>query len=135
VVVALWWLRRPRGMELRDELAGYVGISPWMIGFLAFTAFPIVLSLLLAFTKWSGMARLDTAQYVGLDNLRGLLGSDAKFGRALYVTALYALLAVPSSQIAALIAAMLMNHEFKGIGVFRAAWYLPSVLAGVGVAV
>ena len=50
------------------------------------------------------------------------------------VTAWYALLAVPTGQIAALVAAMLINHEFKAIGVFRAIWYLPSVLAGVGMA-
>ena len=106
-----------------------------MIGFVAFTAFPIVLSLLLAFTRWSALLTLDKAQWVGLDNFRELLGFDATFRRALYVTSWYALLAVPSSQIVALLAAVLLNRESRGIGVFRAIWYLPSVLAGVGMAI
>ena len=135
VAAAVWWWRRPRGSTFREELAGCGMISPWAIGFLAFTAFPIVLSLLLAFTKWSGMTTLPFAQFVGWDNFRALWRSDDTFRRALFVTAWYALLAVPTGQLAALLAAMLMNHDFKGIGSFRAIWYLPSVLAGVGMAV
>lgn len=130
-----WWRRRPKGMAFREELAGGAMVSPWVIGFVVFTAFPIVLSLLLAFTKWSGMTTLDHAQFVGWDNFWALWQSDDTFRRALRVTAWYALLAVPTGQAAALLAALLMNHEFKGIGVFRAVWYLPSVLAGVGMAV
>jgi multiple sugar transport system permease protein len=132
---ALWWRRRPGSLALREELAGMAMVSPWVVGFLAITAFPVVLSLLLAFTRWSGMLTLDRAEWVGLDNFRELVGYDATFRRALVVTALYALLAVPSSQVAALIAALLLNREVRGIGVFRAIWYLPSVLAGVGMAI
>lgn len=134
-LLGVWWLRRPRGMTFREELAGSAMISPWAIGFLSFTAFPIVLSLILAFTKWNGLTTLDFAQYLGLDNFRSLLTDDGTFLKALRITAWYALLAVPSSQIVALLAAMLMNYDWKSIGVFRAVWYLPSVLAGVGMAV
>ena len=134
-IAALWWFRRPNKLAFREELAGMTMISPWVIGFVGITAFPIVLSLLLAFTRWSGMVTLDHAEWVGWDNFRELLGYDATFRRALYVTTLYAVLAVPSSQIAALVAAMLLNHEVKGIGIYRAIWYLPSVLAGVGMAI
>lgn len=135
VIAAIWWMRRPRGLEFRDEVAGSAMVSPWVIGFGLFTAFPIVMSLLLAFMHWSGMSTLDTAQWVGLDNFRSMWKFDATFQRALWVTAFYALLAVPTGQLAALVAAMLMNHEWKSIGIFRAIWYLPSVLAGVGMAV
>ncbi len=133
--LAIWWMRRPRGLEFRDELAGSAMVSPWVIGFVAFTAFPVVMSLLLAFMHWSGMSTLDQAQWVGVDNFRSMFQFDATFKRALWVTAFYALLAVPTGQLAALAAAMLMNHEWKSIGIFRAIWYLPSVLAGVGMAV
>jgi multiple sugar transport system permease protein len=54
---------------------------------------------------------------------------------SLHVTVLYALIAVPAGQALALAAALLMNMRVRGIALFRAAWYLPSVLAGVGVAV
>ncbi|MCP4247149.1 MAG: extracellular solute-binding protein [bacterium] len=131
----VWWLRRPKGLAFQEEVAGSLMVGPWVFGFLAFTAFPIVLSLLLAFTHWSGLTTLGFAEWVGLDNLRALWSADDSFRRALVVTVLYALLAVPSGQIVALVAALLMNKEFKAIGVFRAIWYLPSVLAGVGMAV
>ncbi len=133
--MVVWWRRRPGPLAMREEVAGSLMIGPWVVGFFAFTAFPIVLSLLLAFTRWSGMATLDTAEFVGLDNIRAIWSTDGTFRRALAVTAWYALLAVPSSQIAALAAAVLMNRAIRGIGIFRAIWYLPSVLAGVGMAV
>jgi multiple sugar transport system permease protein len=130
-----WWRRRPGRLAFQEELAGMAMIGPWVIGFVGLTTFPIVLSLLLAFTRWSGLVTLDQADWVGLDNFRELVLYDETFRRALFVTAFYALLAVPSSQILALIAAALLNHDLRGIGVFRAIWYLPSVLAGVGMAI
>jgi multiple sugar transport system permease protein/multiple sugar transport system substrate-binding protein len=135
LVLAIWWRRRPAGMIFREELAGWGMLAPWLIGFLAFTAFSIGLSLILSFAKWSCLTTLDHAQYVAWDNFRSLWTRDDTFAKSLRATAWYALLAVPSGQVAALSAAMLMNHTFRSIGVFRAIWYLPSVLAGVGVAV
>lgn len=135
VLASLWWIRRPSQNARREELAGLAMASPWILGFLAFTSFPILLSLLLAFTRWSGLDTLQAAEWVGFDNFRELLGFDDTFRRALYVTSWYALLAVPSGQIAAIAAALLLNREIPSIGFFRAAWYLPSVLAGVGMAI
>ena len=132
---AFWWVRRPRGDVLRDEVAGIGMASPWFIGFLAFTAFPVFLSLVLSFTKWSSLTTIDHAQYVGWDNYKSLWTRDATFYRSLKATIWYAILAVPSSQIAALIAAMLLNREGRTVGIFRSIWYLPGVLAGVGMAV
>lgn len=130
-----WLSNRPGKMARAEELAGMAMVGPWLLGFVAFCAFPIVLSLLLGFTRWNAMLTLDQAEYVGFDNFRELVGFDQTFQRAVYVTAWYALIAVPTSQVFALIAALLMNHDFRGIYVFRAIWYLPSVLAGVGMAI
>ncbi len=130
----LWWLRRPGRIEFREELAGVGMVSPWVVGFLAFVAFPVVLSLLLSFTSWSGLATLDHADAVGLDNFRQLR-HDAGYLNALRLTAWYALFAVTLGQVVALAAALLMNAEVRGIHFFRAAWYLPSVLAGVAIAI
>ncbi|RMH04954.1 MAG: extracellular solute-binding protein [Planctomycetota bacterium] len=133
--LAWWWRRRPGRLALREELAGWLVISPWLIGFLVFLAFPIGLSLLLSLARWNGVAGLDRAEWVGLANYAQLLGHDDRFRVCLRVTAYYALLAVPLGQAFALGAALLMNQRVRGIGFFRGAWYLPSVLAGVGVAV
>jgi multiple sugar transport system permease protein len=134
VAAALWWSRRPSRVALQEEVAGLGMVSPWVIGFVTFTAFPIVLSLLLAFCRWSGLATLDHAEFVGLDNFRQMW-HDTGFRNSLRVTLYYAVLAVPLGQILALLAATLMNAEVRGIGLFRAAWYLPSVLAGVAIAI
>ncbi|MCG3125450.1 MAG: hypothetical protein CHACPFDD_00273 [Phycisphaerae bacterium] len=129
------WRTRPGRVAAREELAGLAMVSPWVAGFVLFCAFPIAMSLVLGFARWNPMQTLGEAEWVGGDNFRELLTFDPTFRKAVWVTAWYALLAVPSSQVAALIAALLMSGEYRGVGVFRAIWYLPSVLAGVGMAI
>jgi len=135
VLGALWWRTRPGPLGRAEERAGWLLASPLVLGLALFMAFPIGLSLLLSFTRWTGIAGIDTARFVGLANYEQLLLHDGRFWTSLKVTAYYALLAVPLGQAFALGAALLMNTKVRGIGFFRAAWYLPSVLAGVGVAV
>lgn len=134
-IIVQWWRYRPRRRAFLEEMAGMGMVSPWVIGFMLFTAIPMILSLLLAFTKWSGMSTLDTAQWVGTGNLKEMLYHDERLWQSLRVTLYYVVLGVPVGQTAALSVAMLMNNEIRGIGFFRSAWYLPSVLAGVGMAV
>jgi multiple sugar transport system permease protein len=98
-------------------------------------AFPVVLSLLLSFTTWRGLSTLSEAKWVGLGNYQQLLWEDSRFKTSVAVTLYYVLVAVPLGQLMALGAALIMNQKVRGIPFFRAAWYLPSVLAGVGVAV
>lgn len=134
IAATRWWRRRSRGIAFQEELAGTLMVSPWLIGFALFMAFPVIMSALLSFMHWSGMAPLETATWVGLDNFRSL-ESDEAFKHSLWITAEYALLAVPSGQLIALFAAVLLARDWKSIGFFRAVWYLPSVLAGVGMAI
>ncbi len=119
----------------REARWGWLLVSPWLLGFILFMAFPIVMSLLLGFAKWRGVSTLDEATWVGWGNYKQLLFHDERFITSLKVTLYYTLIAVPGGQILALLAALLMNQKVRGIHFFRAAWYLPSVLAGVGVAV
>lgn len=134
--LAVWLMRtRPGLVARREERIGWLMVSPWVLGFLAFCVFPIGMSLLLGFSRWNGMQTLDRAEFVGVDNFRELVTLDAPFRYAVWITAYYALLAVPSSQVFALLAAVLLGGERRGIGLFRAIWYLPSVLAGVGMAI
>lgn len=137
VAVLLVWRGRSRlpSAEAREERVGFALVSPWVIGFMLFMAFPIVLSLLLSFSAWKGLGTLDTARWVGLGNYAQLLTADETFRTSVLVTLYYVIVAVPAGQLLALGAAVLMNQRVRGIQAFRAAWYLPSVLAGVGVAV
>ena len=131
-------LRRRPGDSIAgaaEERAGLLLASPWLVGFAIFMAFPIAMSLVLSLAKWNGMSTLGEASFVGFDNYRELLVHDRRMHTSLRVTAYYALLAVPLGQIVALAAAILLNAKVPLIGTFRAALYLPSVLAGVGTAV
>jgi len=134
--LAVFYARRPlpRAMR-REELSGLLLVSPWLIGFALFMAFPIVMSLALSLSKWQGVSTLDHARFVGFGNYIQLLLHDDRFRRSLWVTTYYVLVAVPGGQIAALLAALLINTKVRGMALYRAAWYLPSVLSGVGVAV
>lgn len=131
----LWLRRRPAALARGTEYAGTAMASPWVLGLIAFVAIPMLVSLLLAMCSWSGLAPLDAAQWVGLGNFREIFTADKRFLRALVVTAIYALIAVPLTQSAALAAAMLMASNVPGVNAFRALWYLPTVLAGVAMAV
>jgi multiple sugar transport system permease protein len=136
-VALLAWRRRnplPR-QEAAEERAGLAFAAPWMLGFAIFLAVPVALSLLLSFTSWSGMAPLSEAEWVGLGNYGRLVAEDHRARTSVWVTLYYVAVAVPLGQLLALGAAVLMNRKVRGIPFFRAAWYLPSVLAGVGVAV
>jgi multiple sugar transport system permease protein len=130
-------MRRSRASRISrsEERAGWLLASPWMIGFAVFLAGPIAISLLLSFTRWGGIGPLETAEYVGAANYARMLTEDDTFRRSLFVTVLYAAIAVPTGQVFALMAALLLNMRVAGVGLYRAAWYLPSVLAGVGIAV
>ena len=136
IACALLVVRAPSGRAARsEERAGFALASPWVIGFLVFMAFPILLSLVLSMTNWKGSGPLSGADWVGSDNYTQLLLRDGRFHTACKVTAYYALLAVPIGQVLALLAAVVMTQKIRGIALFRAAWYLPSVLAGVGVSI
>jgi len=129
-------LRAPAGANARsEERAGFLFASPWVIGFLVFMAFPILLSLVLSMTNWKGIGPLSGADWVGADNYAQLVLRDGRFHTAFKVTLYYAALAVPGGQLLALLAAVVMTQKVRGIAFFRAAWYLPSVLAGVGVSI
>lgn len=132
----LFYLRGPRSPSARrEERAGLLMVSPWILGFALFLALPIGTSFALSLSAWKGLSTLDRAEFVGLTNYVQLLGHDGRFWRSLWVTVYYVLIAVPAGQGFALLAALLMNSKVRGIGFYRAAWYLPSILSGVGVAV
>jgi len=116
----------------REELAGYLWILPWLIGFLAFTLFPILASLGLGFTSWNGRG---TPHWIGLANFRAIFTSDPLFVQSLKVTGFFALLYLPLSLLIGFGMALLMNQKLRGMSLFRTIYYLPSVLSGVAVAV
>lgn len=115
----------------REERAGYLFASPWLIGTLVFLIGPIVASMLLSFTNWN---LISPAKWVGLENYRDMVG-DRNFGQSIRVTLFYAILAVPLFQVAGIALATLLNLRLRGMYLFRTILFLPAVLSGVAVAV
>jgi len=114
----------------REFIAGYLFISPWLIGFLAFLLVPIVTSFGLSFTKADF---LSPTVFVGLRNFRTILLEDELFRKSLVNTTYYSLVRVPSGILLALVMALFLNRNMAGVSVFRTIYYLPSVVSGVAV--
>ncbi|WP_314002525.1 sugar ABC transporter permease [uncultured Paenibacillus sp.] len=114
-------------MAWKNNLAGYAFISPFIFGFVIFTAFPIVASLYLSFTDYD----LFTAPaWAGLENYSNMFTTDAKYWKSVKVTFLYVFIGVPLRLAFALMIAMLLNTASKAIGLYRTIYYLPSIIGG-----
>jgi len=118
-------------MARREELAFYLFASPWLIGFVLWTAGPMIGSLLLSLTSYD---IITPPQFSGLDNYARMLASDPLVWQSLKVTAFYAAGAVPLQLVGSLLLALLMNQRIPAVAGFRTIYYMPSVIAGVPVA-
>lgn len=108
-------------------VAGYLFISPWLIGFIGLTAYPLFLSLYYSFTDYTLM---DTIRWVGTRNYEKIFTADPKFVQSIKVTFAYVIASVPLKLIAALLVAMVLNKAIRGIGLYRTAIYFPSLIGG-----
>lgn len=110
--------------ERRQLLVGLAFISPWLIGFAVFLAYPIYYSFRLSFTYYTGFG---VPEYIGLDNYR-FMWNDSLFWTSLVNTLYYTGLSIPIGMIVAMALAIAMNQEVREIPIYRAAFYLPSLL-------
>ncbi|MEV6519688.1 sugar ABC transporter permease [Micromonospora chalcea] len=122
--------RRAGRARLGEGLAGYVFLSPWLIGLMGVTAIPMLLSLWLSFTDYDILTPLSEVQWVGLANYERMFTADPSYWHAVRVTLTFALIAVPLKLAAALGVALLLNRAWRGVGLFRSLFYLPSLLGG-----
>jgi multiple sugar transport system permease protein len=122
----------PRRWRLSEETrAGWLAISPWIIGFIVFTAFPFFASFYFSFTKYDV---LTSPEWVGLDNYERLLTRDRLFPVALRNTLVYAALYVPLHIATSLGVALLLNQAARWKGFFRTIFYLPAITPAVATA-
>jgi multiple sugar transport system permease protein len=113
-------------LERREALWFWFFISPWLIGFILFTAGPIIASAYLSLTRY---VPGKTPEWIGFANYTQLFG-DRIFWKSLQVTSYYTLLAVPLGICASMLLAVLLNQKVPFQGVFRTLYYLPALLAG-----
>ena len=110
---------------------GLAFISPWLLGFLVFTAGPMLTSLFLSFHTYD----LHSMAYVGGENYRRLFTVDPVFLKSLRVTLVYALFSVPLGVVTSLGLAVLLNQRVRGQQLFRTLFYLPSLVPSIASAI
>lgn len=113
----------------REAREGYLFISPWIAGFILFMGGPIIATFFISLTDWS---MFSSPNYIGLANYQALL-KDRLFWKSLKVTFIY-LINVPINVVIGLFLALLLNQQIKARGFFRTIYYIPSVTAGVAIA-
>jgi multiple sugar transport system permease protein len=118
-------------LRRRESLVGYLMILPAVIGFLVFTAGPILASLALSLTDFN---IISPPSWVGLQNYRDLV-QDQLFWQAVKVTVKYAVVALPLGLILALAVAVLLNQKVRWVALWRTIYYLPALVSGAAVAV
>lgn len=124
--------RARRGRRARHETRTfYLFVSPWILGFIVFTAIPMIASLGISFTNWNSM---QTPDFVGLANYITLFTDDPLFWKALRNTAYFAVVSVPVSLLLALFLANLLSSKFRGARFFRTVIYIPALVPLVAAA-
>lgn len=108
----------------RENLAGYLFMSPWIAGFLLLTAGPMVASLYFAFTDYNLFA---TPKWIGFDNFTRMF-DDPRWRKSVEVTAKYVVIGTPLKLLLALGVALLLAQSRRGQAFYRAAFYAPSLI-------
>ncbi|MCL4249383.1 MAG: sugar ABC transporter permease [Anaerolineae bacterium] len=118
-------------MARREAFTFYMLILPWLIGFLAFLAYPMLRSLYLSFTSYN---LLSPPQWIGLQNYQRIF-ADAEFWQSLKVTFIYAMGSVPGGTSIALALAMVLSQKLRGVNFWRTIFFIPSILSSIAVAI
>ena len=124
------------GFRERETWAAYLFILPWVIGFVALTAGPMVASLYFSFTDYGveQIAGFEPTSRVGLDNYRQLL-DDPRVATSLKNTFVYTVMTVPAKMMVALGLAMILARLAFAAGFFRTVFYLPDITPPVAIGV
>ena len=123
--------KRKLTLSQRDSIWAYVFISPWLVGFLIFTLSPMVASLYYSFSNYN---IISAPVWTGLANYKKLFLEDPLFWHSLRVTIKFAVMALPLNLMVGFTIAVLLNQKIPGVNIWRTMYFLPSVIAGVAVA-
>jgi multiple sugar transport system permease protein len=108
----------------KGRATGYLFLLPWFVGMFVFTAGPVIASLYLSFTNYN---LIGAPSWIGWQNYLAMF-QDPQWWDAVRVTLVYVLLSVPLKLAVALLVALLLKRGLIGLGLFRAIYYIPSLL-------
>ena len=112
--------------NIKEGIAGYLFLLPWLVGFFGLTLIPMIASLFFSFTQYD---MLTPAIPVGIKNYVSLF-ADGRFINSLKVTFKYVIVSVPLQLAFALLIALLLKKNRRGVKVYRGMYYLPSLFGG-----
>ncbi len=115
--------RKLRGYRGREVAAAMLFLSPWVIGFALFVGGPVLFSIVFSFSRYD---ILSPARYVGLQNYIDVF-KDPVFYKSVINTG-FMILRVPLGMAVSLMMALLLNRAVRGVGWYRAAFYLPAIV-------
>ena len=122
--------RKMSAQERRDAKTGYLALSPWMVGFVVFYAFPIIATVFFSFTQWT---LAEPPIWIGLDNYARMFTRDPLFVSSLKATTSFVAISLPTKLVLGLMLALLLNLKIPGMNAFRTIFFIPAVISGVAV--
>jgi len=114
-------------MRSKKDKIGYLFITPYLIHFFVFIAFPLIFSFILIFHRWDIISPM---KWIGLGNFQRLM-SDTLFFKSFLNTIIFLLIHIPLQIVIAIFLAVFLNQNIKFRGFFRASYFLPVVVSGV----
>jgi multiple sugar transport system permease protein len=123
--------RRTPSIRRSDTLAAWLFISPWLIGLIVFTLYPVLYTAYLSLTDYDV---INDPTFVGLANYSEMVG-DEKVLLALRNTFVFTLMTVPTQFVVSLALALLLQQAGRASGFFRTAYFLPKMTPPVAVGV
>jgi multiple sugar transport system permease protein len=124
--------KKPSLLERNENLAGFAFLSLNLLGYMLFKLVPILMALILSFSKWNFISGIKGIKFIGLENYRQLF-SDPVFLTSFVNTIIYAIALVPVSIFLALVLGGLLNEYVFGKGILRLAFYMPHISSMVAV--
>lgn len=115
----------------RKKILPYLLVSPYVVHFILFVAFPVGFSIVLTFHKWNIISPME---YTGLNNYLRLF-NDMTFLKSIGNTLIFLLIHIPLQIVIALFLAEILNQKIKLRGAFRGAFFLPVIVSGVVVTI
>jgi multiple sugar transport system permease protein len=112
-------------MAQRNLISGLLFISPWLVGVLIFTIYPIVASFYYSLTSYDV---ISAPRFIGIENYLNAFTSDPIFFQAIGNTLFYALIFLPLSMLVAVSVALLLNLQVRGLTIYRTLFFLPSIV-------
>jgi multiple sugar transport system permease protein len=116
--------------RMKIRVAGYLFITPLVIGFSLFVILPLIFAVGVSFREWNGLQSLFSTKFVGFNNYAKLF-SDPQFLNALLNTCKFVVGMVLGQSLLGLILALALNNVTRGLGLLRSLFFLPSILSAI----